>query len=96
MLNIALYEYFQWSKIQMDKMKNLEQYTDVTKNFSNYRSALKDALDDARIHNWTHNKIVIPFASIVLKDIYYIKTHSNDNTSEGRINLKVRCNHRFF
>ena len=36
------------------------------------------------------DKIVVPFASIVLQDVYYIKTHSKDYTTvEGGINLKV-------
>jgi len=46
-------------------------------------------MEDAERHQWAVNKIVIPFTSIVLQDVYYIKTHSKDYTTEGGINLKV-------
>ena len=73
----------------MDTFKKLEQYTDVSRNFSNYRSIVKTALEEAKNQNWTNNKIVIPFTSLLLKDIYFIKTHSGDYTEQGGINLKV-------
>jgi len=46
-------------------------------------------MEDAERHRWAVDKIVIPFTSIVLQDVYYIKTHSKDYTTEGGINLKV-------
>jgi hypothetical protein len=46
-------------------------------------------MEDAEIHKWAIDKIVIPFTSIVLQDVYYLKTHSKDYTIEGGINLKV-------
>lgn len=49
-------------------------------------------MEDAERHRWMADKIVIPFTSIVLQDVYYIKTHSKDYTPEGGINLKVRIN----
>ena len=64
---------------------------DVSKNFATYRLILKLAMDEARKHDWATDKIVIPFTSIVLQDVYYIKTHSKDFTSAGGINLKVRA-----
>jgi hypothetical protein len=47
-------------------------------------------MNDSIIHKWTIDKIVIPFTSIVLQDVYYIKTHSKDYTIEDGINLKVK------
>ena len=46
-------------------------------------------MEDAEKHDWTLDKIVIPLTSIVLQDVYFIKTHSKDYTTEGGINLKV-------
>jgi hypothetical protein len=46
-------------------------------------------MDDANRNQWPIDKIVIPLTSIVLQDVYYIKTHSKDYTPEGGINLKV-------
>ena len=76
----------------MDKFAQLEQYIDVSKNFSNYRLVLKAAIDDAEKYRWTTDHLVIPFTSLVLQDIYYIKTHSKDLTTAGGINLKVHSN----
>jgi hypothetical protein len=61
----------------------------VSKNFANYRRVLKTAMEKAESHNWAIDKMVIPFTSIVLQDVYYIKTHSKDYTEEGGVNLKV-------
>ena len=84
-----MYFCFQWEKIQLDKLDQLEQYTNVSRNFSNYRLKLKESIEDAERHRWALDKIVIPLTSIVLQDVYYIKTHSKDYTAEGGINLKV-------
>jgi hypothetical protein len=73
----------------LDKFQQLEQYIDVSKNFSTYRLVLKVAMGEAVKHEWAADKIVIPFTSIVLQDVYYIKTHSKDYTTAGGINLKV-------
>ena len=51
-------------------------------------------MEDADKHGWAIDKIVIPFTSIILQDVYYIKTHSKDFTSAGGINLKVRFTRR--
>ncbi|CAF0983568.1 unnamed protein product [Adineta steineri] len=77
-----------WEKIQLDKFQQLEQYMDVSKNFATYRLVLKVAMEEAEKHGWVTNKIVIPFTSIILQDVYYIKTHSKDHTPAGGINLK--------
>lgn len=80
---------FQWEKIQLDKFQQLEQYMNVSKNFATYRLILKLAMEEANKHGWVTDKIVIPFTSIVLQDVYFIKTHSKDYTPAGGINLKV-------
>jgi hypothetical protein len=46
-------------------------------------------MEEAAKHNWMKDQIVIPFTSIILQDVYYIKTHSKDYTTAGGINLKV-------
>ncbi|CAF4703979.1 unnamed protein product [Rotaria socialis] len=77
-----------WEKVQLEKFEQLEQYTNVSKNFTNYRLILKSAVEDAEKNTWAVDKIVIPFTSIVVQDVYFIKTHSKDYTVEGGINLK--------
>ena len=73
----------------MEKFTQLEQYIDVSKNFCSYRLILRTAIDEAEKSQWTNDKIVIPFTSLILQDVYFIKTHSQDYTTAGGINLKV-------
>ncbi|UJR13401.1 hypothetical protein I4U23_000416 [Adineta vaga] len=77
-----------WEKIQLDKFQQLEQYMNVSKNFATYRLILKVAMEEADKHGWITDKIVIPFTSIILQDVYFIKTHSKDYTPDSGINLK--------
>ncbi|CAF4115547.1 unnamed protein product, partial [Rotaria sp. Silwood2] len=77
-----------WEKIESNKLEQLEQYMNVSKNFANYRLIFKSAKEEAEKYGWTVDKIVIPFTSLVLQDVYFIKTHSKDNTVSGGINLK--------
>lgn len=46
-------------------------------------------MEETDQHRWGVDKIVVPFTSIILQDVYYIRTHSKDYTSEGGINLQV-------
>ncbi|CAF3322603.1 unnamed protein product [Rotaria sp. Silwood1] len=77
-----------WKKIQLNKLEQLEQYMNVSKNFANYRLIFKSAKEEAEKYGWAVDKIVIPFTSLVLQDVYYIKTHSKDDTVAGGVNLK--------
>ncbi|CAF4465789.1 unnamed protein product, partial [Rotaria sp. Silwood2] len=78
-----------WGKVQMEKFQQLEQYINVSKNFATYSPTLKVAMEEAEKYGWKTDKIVIPFTSIVLQDVYFIKTHSKDYTTAGGINLKL-------
>ena len=73
----------------MEKFNQLEQFKNVSKNFANYRNALKTAMNEAENHRWQLDHIVIPFTSLVSQDVYFIKTRSKDYTTEGGINLQV-------
>ncbi len=46
-------------------------------------------MEETGKNRWGIDKIVVPFTSIMLQDVYYIKTHSKDYTPEGGINLQV-------
>jgi hypothetical protein len=70
-------------------LEQLDQYTNPSRNFANYRRILKTAMEETGKNRWGIDKIVVPFTSIMLQDVYYIKTHSKDYTPEGGINLQV-------
>jgi len=77
-----------WEKISMEKFVQLEQFIDVSKNFSTYRLILRTSIDEAEKCQWNSESLVVPFLSLVLQDVYFIKTHSQDLTTAGGINLK--------
>ncbi|CAF3058870.1 unnamed protein product [Rotaria socialis] len=77
-----------WEKVEMEKFHQLEEYINVSKNFSTYRLIYKLAMEEAEKNKWTTDKFVIPFLSITLQDVYFIKTHSQDYNSDRTINFK--------
>ena len=70
LLNIMIY--FQWSKVQTAKFSVLEHQMDPTSNFSSYRSTLKAAMWRSAGALDDRQKIVIPFFSLLVKDLYFL------------------------
>lgn len=79
----------QWEKVDNEKFHQLEEYINVSKNFATYRLIFKISIEEAEKSNWICDKFVIPFTSIILQDVYFIKTHSQDFYQTGGINLMV-------
>ncbi|CAF1150413.1 unnamed protein product [Adineta ricciae] len=77
-----------WAKVSLEKFTQLEQFKNVSKNFTYYRTQLKRAMENARTRQWQVDRIVIPFTSLVSQDVYFIKTRSKNYTTEGGINLQ--------
>ncbi|CAF0931134.1 unnamed protein product [Adineta ricciae] len=81
-----------WSKANRAKLDTLEKYMNPSKNFCIYRSIVKAAMQRAEKHHWQSGMVIIPFLSIFLRDVYFIKVRSsdiimNDNGKE-ELNLK--------
>lgn len=63
----------QWHKVQQSaKFTILEQYMDPSSNFSSYRSTLKAALWRSAGATDQRQRVVIPFFSLLVKDIYFL------------------------
>ncbi|KAF0771450.1 ras-GEF domain-containing family member 1B [Aphis craccivora] len=62
-----------WHKVQQSaKFTILEQYMDPSSNFSSYRSTLKAALWRSAGATDQRQRVVIPFFSLLVKDIYFL------------------------
>ncbi|CAF3162553.1 unnamed protein product [Rotaria sp. Silwood2] len=81
-----------WSKANRAKLDTLEKYMNPSKNFCIYRSIMKAATQRAEKHNWQPGMVIIPFLSIFLRDVYFIKIRSPDLivTDDGREELNLK------
>ncbi|XP_071544719.1 ras-GEF domain-containing family member 1B-like isoform X5 [Panulirus ornatus] len=61
-----------WSKVQSAKFSVLEHQMDPSSNFSSYRSTLKAAMWRSAGAVDDRQKIVIPFFSLLVKDLYFL------------------------
>lgn len=64
--------FFQWAKVQSAKFSILEHQMDPTSNFNSYRSTLKAAMWRSAGATDERQRIVIPFFSLLVKDLYFL------------------------
>jgi hypothetical protein len=62
----------QWSKVQSAKFSILEHQMDPSSNFSSYRSTLKAAMWRSAGATDERQRIVVPFFSLLVKDLYFL------------------------
>lgn len=62
----------QWAKIQSAKFSVLEHQMDSSSNFNSYRSTLKAAMWRSAGATDERERIVIPFFSLLVKDLYFL------------------------
>ena len=78
----------QWAKVNRDKLEILEHQMDPSNNFCSYRSCLKAAMwRCGREGGGERDKIVIPFFSLFVKDLYFLNEGSPNLCSDGRLNF---------
>nr|XP_032814000.1 uncharacterized protein LOC116944481 isoform X2 [Petromyzon marinus] len=77
-----------WSHVNTDKFQILEHHMDPTSNFCNYRTALRAAAQRAHAAQSDREKIVIPFFSLLLKDIYFLNESSPSLLPSGHLNVE--------
>uniref|UniRef100_A0A672Z5S7 Ras-GEF domain-containing protein n=1 Tax=Sphaeramia orbicularis TaxID=375764 RepID=A0A672Z5S7_9TELE len=77
-----------WSKVKMAKYDILEHQMDPSNNFYNYRTALKGATQRSITANSNREKIVIPFFSLLIKDIYFLNQGCVNRLQNGHVNFK--------
>ncbi|XP_077478463.1 ras-GEF domain-containing family member 1B-B-like [Stigmatopora argus] len=77
-----------WSKVNTDKFEILEHQMDPSSNFSNYRTALRGATQRSETAHSVQEKIVIPFFSLLIKDIYFLNEGCASRLPNGHINFE--------
>ncbi|XP_065827866.1 ras-GEF domain-containing family member 1B-like [Oscarella lobularis] len=78
-----------WSKLPAGTDFNeLEQQMDPTSNFASYRGALTNAVESSSTEPTNAKKCVIPFFSLLIKDIYVLNQVRASKLPDGRINFK--------
>ncbi|KAG9263284.1 ras-GEF domain-containing family member 1B-B [Astyanax mexicanus] len=77
-----------WGKVNTDKFEILEHQMDPSNNFYNYRTALRGATQRSATAHTTREKIVIPFFSLFIKDIYFLNEGCASRMPNGHINFE--------
>ncbi|XP_065216721.1 ras-GEF domain-containing family member 1B-like [Planococcus citri] len=77
-----------WAKVQSAKFSILEHQMNPTSNFSSYRSTLKAAMWRSTGNNVQHQCLVIPFFSLLIKDIYFLNEGCSDRLPNGHVNFE--------
>lgn len=77
-----------WSKIQSAKFSVLEHQMDPTSNFNSYRSTLKAAMWRAEGATNETERIIIPFFSLLVKDLYFLNEGCSNRLPNGHINFE--------
>ncbi|XP_029619682.1 ras-GEF domain-containing family member 1B-A [Salmo trutta] len=77
-----------WSKVKTAKFDILEHQMDPSSNFYNYRTAFRGATQRSRTANSTREKIVIPFFSLLIKDIYFLNEGCSNRMQNGHVNFE--------
>ncbi|XP_012697559.2 ras-GEF domain-containing family member 1C [Clupea harengus] len=77
-----------WAKAKTAKFFILEHQMDPTGNFYNYRTALRGAAHRSHTAHSNREKIVIPFFSLLIKDIYFLNESCSNRLPNGHVNFE--------
>lgn len=77
-----------WAKVNKVKFGILELQMDPSNNFGSYRSCLKAAMWRSQGASDSREKIVIPFFSLFVKDIYFLNEGCANKSENGNINFQ--------
>ncbi|MGH0184091.1 UNVERIFIED_CONTAM: hypothetical protein FKN15_013919 [Acipenser sinensis] len=78
-----------WAKVKTAKFDILEHQMDPSSNFYNYRTALRGATQRSLTAHSSREKIVIPFFSLLIKDIYFLNERCANRLPTGHINFEI-------
>ncbi|XP_014675863.1 PREDICTED: ras-GEF domain-containing family member 1B-A-like, partial [Priapulus caudatus] len=77
-----------WSKVDTSKFDILEHQMDPASNFNSYRATLQAAMWRSEGGHNDREKIIIPFFSLLLKDIYYLNEGCANKLPNGHVNFE--------
>uniref|UniRef100_A0A8C5CYA2 Ras-GEF domain-containing family member 1B n=1 Tax=Gadus morhua TaxID=8049 RepID=A0A8C5CYA2_GADMO len=76
-----------WGKVKTASFDILEHQMDPSSNFSNYRRSLQGALQRSLSATSPREKVVIPFFSLLIKDLYFLNQSSPSRLANGHVNF---------
>jgi len=77
-----------WSKVNRTQLSVLEHQMDPSSNFTSYRATLKAAVWRAVGATDDQRRIVIPFFSLLVKDLYFLNEGCASKLPNGHINFE--------
>ncbi|TSN86066.1 Ras-GEF domain-containing family member 1B-A [Bagarius yarrelli] len=77
-----------WAKVKTAKFDILEHQMDPSSNFYNYRTALRGATQRSITAHSSREKIVIPFFSLLIKDIIFLNEGCAHQLPNGHVNYE--------
>ncbi|MEE6460177.1 hypothetical protein FKM82_000877 [Ascaphus truei] len=77
-----------WAKVKTAKFDILEHQMDPSSNFYNYRTALRGAAQRSLTAHSNREKIVIPFCSLLIKDLYFLNEGCTSRLPNGHVNFE--------
>ncbi|KAH8364340.1 hypothetical protein KR084_006109 [Drosophila pseudotakahashii] len=77
-----------WAKVQSAKFSVLEHQMDPTSNFNSYRSTLKAAMWRSEGATEERERIIIPFFSLFVKDLYFLNEGCSNRLPNNHINFE--------
>lgn len=83
------YFLLQWSKVQLAKFSILEHQMDPSSNFSSYRSTLKAAMWRSAGATDERQRIVVPFFSLLVKDLYFLNEGCSNKWVKTSFSLSI-------
>lgn len=77
-----------WAKVNTAKFDILEHQMDPSNNFGSYRSCLKAAMWRSQCATDDRERVVIPFFSLFVKDLYFLNEGCSNKQPDGNINFE--------
>lgn len=77
-----------WGKVKTAKFDILEHQMDPSSNFYNYRTALRGATQRSLTAHTSREKIVVPFFSLFIKDIFFLNEGCANRLPNGHVNFE--------
>jgi len=77
-----------WAKVNKEKFEILEHQMNPHNNFGSYRSSLKAALWRSEGASDDRERIVVPFFSLLVKDMYFVNEGCVSRQPNGHVNFE--------
>ncbi|OQV15348.1 Ras-GEF domain-containing family member 1B [Hypsibius exemplaris] len=76
-----------WAKANVQKFEILEHQMDPTGNFNSYRATLKAAMWRSEGASTDRERVIIPFFSLLVKDLYFLNEGCANRQKSGHVNF---------